>query len=101
MGETKAIPKYSLVPKFWKEPMEIECVDIVSTQNKITGLSYVKFIDTQGRLGVIKEEEVGIHFLNFPTQVDLDDFSRLKKEAEEFGKTIESKKLVDMDVSIR
>lgn len=94
------IPKYSIVPRFWTnsaEPLEILCLDLVDIHNKVNGEFYVKFIDTEGRMGMMKSEDVGIRFIQNPTQEDIEDFQRLKKDVKEFEKKFAKKDNQDND----
>ena len=74
--------KYSIVPRFWKDPAEIEALFIVGSVNRKTGTAYINFVMPDGRIGQIREEDVGILIHNTPTEDDYNHLKRLKKEAD-------------------
>lgn len=90
--------KYSVIPRFWNESgrCEIPTIDIVASFNKATGVQYLNFIDVQGRLWKGREDDF-IVIRNFPTKEDIEDFSRLKRESEDYNKLIHSKEQTDTD----
>lgn len=77
--ERDPLCKFGIVPKCLG--MEIECLELIETFNKKTGARYVRFIDNEGRLGVMPKDELAICFINFPTGADIDLFQKLKLQA--------------------
>lgn len=89
MEETKS--KFSIIPTF--ADYEIQVEDYVFVKNKFDNVNYINFIDINGQIGKMKEENVGILIINEPTQEDLDDFARLKRESIEFTEKFKNKKI--------
>lgn len=77
----KPIPKYSMVPRFAGRMIEIGAIDYVASFDP-TGRNHLNFIDDDGRLwkGLLDDFVI---IKNFPVQEDIEDFRRLKKEADE------------------
>ena len=88
--DIKPISKYTIVPVFWHEPTEVAAMDIVASYDN-TGKVYLNFIDEDGRLWKGGLEEFVI-IKNLPTQEDIEDFQRLKKESEDSRKDIVKKR---------
>lgn len=84
----KELPKYSIVLRIWNTPQEIEVMDYVGSENKITYQKHIKFIDSTGRLWTVPEGDV-ILIRNFPDEKDIEDFQRLKREVAEMNKKLE------------
>lgn len=82
MGTTEKPAKYSIIPDFFKETIEIEAVDLVASHNSLTNETFINFIGTDGRYYKLKETHVGIIIINEPNEEELADFYRLKKEAD-------------------
>ncbi len=91
--------KYSIVPRFWPNGNEIQCIDVVEVHNKATGRFHVRFIDEYGRMGVIPYEDIGIYLINNPTEEDIEDFQRLKRESNELSKLLDKPKEDDTSVA--
>lgn len=87
----KQEPKFSIIPTFASD-IEIPILDFVSCKNKFNNQDYIHFIDENGRIGKMKEEQIGILFILEPNKEEMDDFIRLKKESIEFLEKIKSKK---------
>lgn len=95
--EIKAIPKYSIVPKFWNSPTEVAAKELVASYDA-SGNTHINFIDEDGRLwkGLITDFVI---IKNFPDQTDMDDFFRMKKEADDMHEKIvqKNKKTAEID----
>ncbi len=88
--------KYSIIPIRFSPTQEIGADELVGSANKISGRSYLNFIDTDGRLWKGAEEEFVV-VRNFPTEEDLEDFARLKKETAQLEQIIKNKKPEELD----
>lgn len=97
---TERIPKYSIVPVRFTPTQEIGADDIVGSVNKLSGKTYLNFIDTNGRLWKGAEEEFVV-IRNFPTEEDFADFARLKKETAQLEQIIKNKKPEELDRAFR
>ena len=80
--EVEKKAKYCIVPSFFTTPVEIEATDIVASQNSLTKETFINFIGTDGRYYKLKEQYLGMVILNEPTEEELADFVRLKREAD-------------------
>lgn len=80
--ETGKKAKYSVVPSFFKDPVEIEAIDIVASINDLTGEKFVNLIGVDGRYYKLKEQHLGMLIINEPDENELADFARLRKEAD-------------------
>ncbi len=96
----QALPKYSIVLRFWSTPQEIEVTDIISCQNKYTKAYYYKFVDSTGRLWDNVPESDVIVIKNFPDKEDIDDFMRLRRETDELQNKLRNIRQDNMDVSV-
>lgn len=88
--------KYSIIPIRFTPTQEIGADELVGSVNKIFGRPYLNFIDTNGRLWKGAEEEFVV-VRNFPTEEDLEDFARLKRETAELEQIIKNKKPEEAD----
>ncbi len=87
MTETELkMPPFSIIPKHTAE--EIDGNDLVMTEDA-RGRVFVHFIDLIGRLWMLPLDDC-IVIRNTPTQRDLDNFIRLKFEAEQSHKDYEN-----------
>lgn len=93
--------KFSVVLRFWSTPQEIAVTDIIFCENDITKQLVCHFVDLQGRLWTDVPRSDMILIRNTPSQVDLENFVRLKYESIELEKKFMSepkKKVVDMNI---
>ncbi len=90
MGTIKKKAKYSVVPSFFDEPLEIEATDLVASTNNITKETFINFIGVDGRYYKLKGEYLGLLIINEPTEADLADFARLTKEADAMEKPLKN-----------
>ena len=65
-----------------------EAEDYVTTINKQTGELFIDFIGVDGRLYQIREQDVLITVMNFPSKADIDHFMNLKKQTHELYKSM-------------
>lgn len=93
---TERIPKYSIIPIRFSPTQEVGADEIVGSVNKISGKSYLTFIDTNGRMWKGAEEEFVV-IRNLPTEEDFADFARLKKETAQLEQIIKNKKPEELD----
>lgn len=96
MEQTKKIAKYSIVPSFFKDTIEIEASDLVASVNNLTKETFINFIGVDGRYYKLKDQYLGMLIINEPNADELSDFSRLKKEAdskEKPNRNIEDKRI--------
>lgn len=87
--EVRAISKYNIVPKFCNPSIEVAAKEIVASYDA-SGNTHINFIDEDGRLwkGLINDFVI---IKNLPDQTDMDDFFRMKKEADEMHDKIVQK----------
>ena len=88
--------KYCIIPIRFSPTQEVGVDEIVGSVNKISGKAYLNFIDVSGRMWKGAEDEF-IIIRNFPTEEDLSDFVRLKRETEKLEQIIKNKKLEELD----
>lgn len=88
--------KYSIIPIRFSPTQEVGVDELVGSVNKLSGKSYLNFIDTNGRLWKGAEDEFVV-IRNFPTEEDLADFARLKKETAQLEQIIKNKKPEELD----
>lgn len=82
MEQSEKRAKYCIVASFFKEPMEIEAIDLVASHNSLTNETFINFIGIDGRYYKLKETYVGMVIINEPNETELADFARLKREAD-------------------
>jgi len=88
--------KYCIIPIRFSPTQEVGADELVGSVNKLSGKPYLNFIDVSGRMWKGSEEEF-IIIRNFPTEEDLSDFARLKRETEELEQIIKNKKPEELD----
>ena len=94
--EERPLCKYNIIPIKFTPTQEIGVDEVVGSYNKVTGKQYINFIDENGRMWKGLEDDF-IVIRNVPTEEDLMDFARLKKETVELENIIKHKKPEELD----
>lgn len=81
----EVVSKYSIIPKWVNQMVEIEANELNVSFNTVTKTSYIDFFDLDGRLWQIPEKDCVV-IRNIPDKEDMEYFDRISREAKEHKK---------------